>query len=65
MQADIKAQLLYSPTSTSMLVGHTDDYSIFIPTITTDIANIVGNKLNSDVAYMTATANKYLQQKHM
>tara|TARA_B110000438_G_scaffold193853_1_gene185436 strand:- start:748 stop:1734 length:987 start_codon:yes stop_codon:yes gene_type:complete len=29
-----------------------------ITTITTDIANIVGNKLNSDISYMTVSANK-------
>jgi len=49
---------LNSPTSTS----HTSwplqhDTEQIIPTITTDIANIVGNKLNSDVAYTTVTAN--------
>ncbi len=34
-----------------------------LPTITTDIANIVGNKLNSDVAYMTATPNQISSSK--
>lgn len=48
-----------SPTSTTdaswplLLEGVLE----IIPTITTDIANIVGNKLNSDVLYMTATSN--------
>jgi len=50
--------ILYSPTSTSDASWPTDDILTIIPTITTDIANIVGNKLNSDVAYMTATPNK-------
>jgi len=49
---------LYSPTSTSDASWPTDDILSIIPTITTDIANIVGNKLNSNVAYMTANANK-------
>jgi|TARA_B110000263_G_scaffold49723_1_gene41534 hypothetical protein len=33
------------------------DIISIIPALVNDIANIVGNKLNSDVAYMTATAN--------
>ena len=49
--------ILYSPTSTSDAGWPSDDILSIIPTITTDIANIVGNKLNSDVSYMTANAN--------
>ena len=49
--------ILYSPTSTSDASWPTEDILSIIPTITTDIANIVGNRLNSDVAYMTATPN--------
>ena len=48
---------LYSPTSTTDASWPTDDILSIIPTITTDIANIVGNKLNSDVSYMTVTPN--------
>ncbi len=48
---------LYSPTSTTDASWPTDDILSIIPTITTDIANIVGNKLNSDVSYMTVTSN--------
>ena len=47
-----------SPTSTSVVSWPpTHELDTIIPTITTDIANIVGNKLNSDVLYMTATSN--------
>ena len=49
---------LYSPTSTTDASWPSDDILSIIPTITTDIANIVGNKLNSDVAYMTVNANQ-------
>lgn len=49
---------LYSPTSTSDASWPSDDILSIVSTITTDIANIVGNKLNSDVTYMTANANK-------
>ena len=49
--------ILYSPTSTSDAGWPSDDILSIIPTITTDIANIVGNKLNSDVSYMTVTPN--------
>jgi len=49
---------LNSPTSTSDASWPPQhDLDLIFPTITTDIANIVGNKLNSDVSYMTATAN--------
>jgi len=49
---------LNSPTSTSVASWPpTHELDSIIPTITTDIANIVGNKLNSDVSYMTATSN--------
>ena len=49
---------LNSPTSTSDASWPPlHELDSIIPTITTDIANIVGNKLNSDVSYMTATPN--------
>ena len=55
---------LNSPTSTSVASWPpTHELDSIIPTITTDIANIVGNKLNSDVSYMTATANQISSSK--
>jgi len=55
--------ILYSPTSTSDASWPSDDILTIISTITTDIANIVGNKLNSDVAYMTVIANQISTSK--
>jgi hypothetical protein len=55
---------LNSPTSTTHASWPpTHELDSIIPTITTDIANIVGNKLNSDVSYMTATANQISSSK--
>ena len=55
--------VLYSPTSTSDASWPSDDILTIIPAITTDIANIVGNKLNSDIAYMTVIANQISTSK--
>ena len=50
---------LNSPTSTTHVSWPpTHELDLIFSTITTDIANIVGNKLNSNVSYMTATANQ-------
>ena len=55
---------LNSPTSTSHASWPSShQLDSILPTITTDIANIVGNKLNSDVAYMTATPNQISSSK--
>ena len=55
---------LNSPTSTTHASWPpTHELDSIIPTITTDIANIKGNKLNSDVSYMTATANQISSSK--
>ena len=55
---------LNSPTSTTHASWPpTHELDSIIPTITTDIANIKGNKLNSDVLYMTATANQISSSK--
>ena len=59
-----QATNLNSPTSTthaSWPPSHEVDS--IIATITTDIANIVGNKLNSDISYMTVSANKISTSK--
>jgi hypothetical protein len=56
--------VLNSPTSTSHASWPSShQLDSILPTITTDIANIVGNKLNSDVAYMTATPNQISSSK--
>ena len=55
---------LNSPTNTTHVSWPpTYELDSIIPTITTDIANIVGNKLNSDVLYMTATPNQISSSK--
>jgi hypothetical protein len=61
---------LNSPTSTSDVSwpplhnpSHHNPPENIIAMITTDIATIVGNKLNSDVLYMTATANQISSSK--
>jgi|CoawatStandDraft_6_1074263.scaffolds.fasta_scaffold00290_10 hypothetical protein len=54
---------LFSPVSTSSVGWPTDDPYQAVPTITTDIANIVGNKLNSALGYMSLQANKISSAK--
>jgi len=55
---------LNSPTSTTHVSWPpTHELDSIFSTITTDIANIVGNKLNSNVSYMTATANQISSSK--
>ena len=55
---------LFSPTSTSHVSWPpSHEIDSIIATIRTDIATIVGNKLNSDVSYMTATANQISSSK--
>ena len=54
---------LFSPVSTSSADWPIDDVYSVISSIKTDIANIVGNKLNSSIVYMTANANKISSAK--
>ena len=54
---------LFSPVSTSSADWPIDDVYSVISSIKTDIANIVGNKLNSSVVYMTANANRISSAK--
>ena len=54
---------LFSPVSTSSADWPIDDVYSVISSIKTDIANIVGNKLNSSIVYMTANANRISSAK--